>query len=91
MHGYIKTKLNVAKQVHTFHVKFNHVFTASPRVFCTPMYTGSGLHYIRPLTFCVGNVTTFGFDVYVCSDNENSNECNLEFYWMAVYGFIHDN
>ena len=91
VHGYIKTKLDAAKQIHVFHVNFSHDFIAPPRVFCTPTYTEHGLSFIKPLTFCIGNATKSGFDIFVCSDNENSNECNLEFYWLAIFGFIHDN
>ena len=33
LHGYIKTKLDAAKQVHVFRINFNHKFITPPRVF----------------------------------------------------------
>lgn len=42
------------------------------------------LEYIRPLTFSVDNVTSTGFDLHICSDNNQSNNCSVEFYWFAM-------
>lgn len=82
MSGHLYTKLTNTKQVHTFHVAFKDKFIRSPRIICTPMYPN--LEYIRPLTFSVDNVTSTGFDLHVCSDNNQSNNCSVEFYWIAM-------
>ena len=53
-----------------------------PRIVCTPIYHALG--YIRPLTYAVSNVTTSGFTLNVCSDNNGSDDVSLEFYWIAI-------
>lgn len=82
MCGHLYTKLTNGKQVHTFHVAFKNQFVKLPRIVCTPMY--SNLEYIRPLTFSVDNITSTGFDLHICSDNNQSNNCSVEFYWIAM-------
>lgn len=80
--GHLDTKLTNSKQVHTFHVTFKNQFIKLPRIICTPIY--GKLEYIRPLTFSVDNITSTGFDLHICSDNNQSNNCNVEFYWFAM-------
>ena len=82
MCGHLDTKLTNGKQVHTFHVTFKNQFIKLPRIICTPIY--GKLEYIRPLTFSVDNITSTGFDLHICSDNNQSNNCNVEFYWFAM-------
>lgn len=79
--GKIYTPLSEAKEIHKFNVEFEKPFKNIPIVTCTPNY--SGLQYIRPLTFAIYNVTTNGFEIYVCSENTNSDGVSLEFSWIA--------